>query len=325
MTTGSQIRKKLEKVFSEIQAETLSEIITDAYNNLANNLAKVQDFNELKAIVKKLAEAQERTGASIERLVRAHQKSEERLSRLEAAVEVLTESQRKSEERLSRLEAAVEVLTESQRKSEERLSRLEAAVEALTESQRKSEERLSRLEAAVEVLTESQRKSEERLSRLETVVEGLAEAQRRTEQELQRLIQEHSKTREQVGGLSITIGYILENEAYKALPRLLKEDYGLTVRGKLRRRYVTDNRGRPIELNIIGEAFRDGERVMVVGESKSQLSRRGVDEFIKKKLRKIEGVYKEIFPVLVTHMVSGPEVEDYARGKGIALYYSYDF
>jgi len=64
---------------------------------------------------------------------------------------------------------------------------------------------------------------------------------------------------------------------------------------------------------------------MIVGEGKSQLSKKGVDEFISKKLKRLEGVYEEIFPLLITYMISEPEVEDYAREKGIAIYYSYDF
>jgi hypothetical protein len=50
-----------------------------------------------------------------------------------------------------------------------------------------------------------------------------------------------------------------------------------------------------------------------------------VDDFIRKKLRRLEGVFPEVFPVLVTYMVTEPDVEDYVREKGIALYYSYDF
>lgn len=39
----------------------------------------------------------------------------------------------------------------------------------------------------------------------------------------------------------------------------------------------------------------------------------------------MQGAFAHIFPVLVTYMTSGPEVEGYARGKDVALYFSYDF
>ena len=65
--------------------------------------------------------------------------------------------------------------------------------------------------------------------------------------------------------------------------------------------------------------------MVIVGESKSQLSKNGVNEFIRKKLKRLEGVFEEIFPVLITYMISGPDVERYVKDKGIALYYSYHF
>ena len=88
---------------------------------------------------------------------------------------------------------------------------------------------------------------------------------------------------------------------------------------------MKDNKGSYLEVNIVGKANRDGKDMMIIGESKSQLSKKGINEFIQKKLKRFEGVYKEIFPIVVTHMISAPDVEEYAKKKGIALYYSYDF
>ena len=120
--------------------------------------------------------------------------------------------------------------------------------------------------------------------------------------------------------------YRLEDEAFKALPALLQRDFGIIVQDRLRRRFVTDNRGQPLEVNIIGDALRDSQAVVIVGESKSQLSKNKVDEFVQKKLKRLEGVFEaEMFPVLVTYMISEPDVEEYMKAQGIALYYSYDF
>ena len=121
------------------------------------------------------------------------------------------------------------------------------------------------------------------------------------------------------------MGYRLEDEAFKALPQLLKRDYGIAIEGVLRRRYVEDNRGRMMEVNIIGNGKRNGKRITIIGEGKSQLSKRDVDRFIKRKISRLEGVFKDIFPVLVTYMISQPDVEEYTKKKGIALYYSYEF
>ena len=39
------------------------------------------------------------------------------------------------------------------------------------------------------------------------------------------LTRAHAITREQLGGLSHTFGYVLEDRAMKSLPRILKKDY----------------------------------------------------------------------------------------------------
>ena len=202
-------------------------------------------------------------------------------------------------------------LANAQKKTEQRLDSLTLRVEELAEAQK-------RTEARVEELAEAQKRTEAR-------VEELAEAQKKTEIQVQSLAGELKKTRKELGGLSITVGYTLENEAFKALPGLLLKEHGIKIKGRLKRTYLKDKYGRDIEVNISGEGKRNGRILTIIGEAKSQLSKRGVDEFIRKKLKRFEGVYDSIFPVLVTHMISSPGVEDYTRKKGIALFFSYDF
>ncbi|MGB9860208.1 MAG: hypothetical protein ACPLQP_09775, partial [Moorellaceae bacterium] len=239
--------------------------------------------------VEELAEAQKETGKEV--------------SRLDRALLELAEAQKRTEQR-------VEELAEAQKRTEQR-------VEELAEAQKETRKEVSRLDRALAELAEAQKRTEQR-------VEELAEAQKRTEEELRKLIGEHNETRKQLGGLAMTVGYRLEDAAFKALPGLLQQDYGLVVKGRLKRKFVQDNQGRAIEVNIIGEGERDGQSYTIVGESKSQLSKRDVDDFIRKKLQRLEGVFPRVFPVLVTYMISQPEVEEYVREKGIALYYSYD-
>ena len=82
------------------------------------------------------------------------------------------------------------------------------------------------LKQVVEELAQAQKKTEQR-------VEELAQAQKRTEEELCSLVREHAKTREMVAGLSDTVGYGLENQAYKALRRLLERDFDLKIKDRL--------------------------------------------------------------------------------------------
>jgi hypothetical protein len=202
---------------------------------------------------------------------------------------------------------------------------MRAEMRELTAAQQRSEQRLERLETVVNELAEAQKRTEQR-------VNELAEAQQQTQQELRQLVavvrslaEEGRDTRRQLGGLTMTVGYQLENEAYKALPGLLARDFNLAVQERLKRGYVNDKDGKPLEINILGQARHNGEEVMIVGESKAQLSKNDVDRFLRRKVQRLTGVYQRLFPLLITHMTSEPDVESYARAHNVALYYSYDF
>ncbi len=215
-------------------------------------------------------------------------------------------------------EVLLAVLEEIDRQREETVTKrefneLKEIVRELAEAQKRTEQR-------IEELAQAQRNTEQR-------IEELAQAQKRTEKELQKLVGEHAKTREQVGGLSATVGYILENEAMRALPGLLLEEFGLRVKDRLVRKFLEDVDGNPMEVNIVGEALGDGKEFLVLGESKSQLSKGKVKEFLDKKLKRLsKPLGLEVFPILVTHMITAPDVVEYALGKGIRrVYFSYEF
>ncbi len=133
-------------------------------------------------------------------------------------------------------------------------------------SQTVTKEDFNELKAVVRELAEAQKRTEARLDRLTERVDSLAqrvhelaEAQTRTEDRLEKLIFEHKKTREQLEGLSHTVGYRLEDEAIWALPALLKRDFGIEVYGELERGYIELSPGRYYEVNIWGYASKDGE------------------------------------------------------------------
>ena len=232
----------------------------------------------------------------------------------------LAEAQKQTEKRITEL-------AEAQKQTENRLGRLEAVVGELAEAQKQTEKRVNEL-------AEVQKQTMNRLDRIETAVGQLTEAIRELVKEHKELVtahrelvKEHSITRTIVNGLSTTTGFVLEDKAYEFLPALLKRDFGLEVQGELTRNFAKDKTGEQIEVNILGEAIRNGDRFVIVGECKAQLSKNKVDEFFRKKLKRLEGVYQaELFPILVTHMISQPEVAELALQQGIKrVYYSYEF
>ena len=328
MFDANDIKRKLGDTFTEDQIQTLTEVLREGYVGLATSV----DMRDLKDAVKDLAIAQarsekrlDRVEMAIEKLTEAQARSEkrldrveERLDRIEAAIEKLTEAQARSEERLDRIEAAIEKLAEAQARSEKRLDRIEAA-------QARSEERLDRIEAAIEKLTEAQIRSEKRLDRVEAAQARSEERLDTLTERLDTLVKEHGKTRSQLGGLAMTVGYTLENAAYRALPDLLKADYGIEVQDRLIRTYLTDDKNRSLEVNIFGKGLKNGREVVILGESKSQLSERHINRFIFTRLDHLKPLFGEVLPILVTHMISSEGVAAYAKEQGIALYYSYQF
>ncbi|MCM8816509.1 MAG: chordopoxvirus fusion protein [Candidatus Omnitrophica bacterium] len=173
-------------------------------------------------------------------------------------------------------------------------------------------------------LAEAQKRTEERLNSLTVRVEELAEAQKRTEMALSKLAEEHEKTRTHLGSLTHTVGYFLENEAYKYLPSLLKRDFNLEVTGDLKRDYIEVRKNTYEEINIIGKAQKNGKDYIVLGEAKTQLFKADIGNFLKK-IKKIENLITgEKFLLLVTHQAH-PTVRKYAQEKGLKIYFSYEF
>ena len=197
-------------------------------------------------------------------------------------------------------------------------------VEEIVREQLLRRDEFRELTRVVRELAQAQKQTEERVNQL-------AEAQRQTEEQIRRLAEEMAllaedqrKLRRTVAGLSDTVGYTLENQAMKSLPELLRRDYGLEVEGRLVRRYIRYPDGRHDEVNIYGWGEIDGRRILVVGEAKTRPSKREVDRFrrLVARVKEAEGA-DEVLPVLAVHTVV-PEVEEYVRAKGIALYWSYE-
>ena len=118
-------------------------------------------------------------------------------------------------------------------------------------------------------LAEAQRETQKEVGRLGRVMQELAEAQKRTEIEIQKLSKGLDETRGEVGGLSKSMSYAFENEAYRSLPAVLKEKYGIEVKERIIRAEIGGG-----EINIFCKAEREGREVLVIGEAKLRLDER---------------------------------------------------
>ncbi|MEM2533759.1 MAG: hypothetical protein QXK12_07055, partial [Candidatus Nezhaarchaeales archaeon] len=119
-------------------------------------------------------------------------------------------------------------------------------------------------------LAEAQHLTEERLN-------ALAEAQRRTEEALIKLAINLEALRVEVGRLSETIGFGLEDIARVVLPRWIYASLGIEVDG-FRREFIKVD-GREVEINLYGEGELKGEKVIVIGEVKSRIYGSEVKDF----------------------------------------------
>src|SRR5574341_293434 len=128
------------------------------------------------------------------------------------------------------------------------------------------EARVDRLEAALTRLAEAQARSEESMRQL-------AAAQARTELAVQALAQ-------QVGRLADTIGFTLEELAREVTPAYLAHHYNIHVLQLDRGFIVVD--GQELEFDLYGTGQRGGERVIVVGEVRSRIYGRDVEEAVQR-------------------------------------------
>ncbi len=316
--------ENFRKNFGEEAALSLLKALSEIYENLVQTVTR-EEFNELKEIVREqgenlkvLTQRVNQLTQDVSTLTRRVDQLTERVDQLTQDVSILTRRVDQLTERMDQLTERVDQLTQD-------VSILTRRVDQLTERMDQLTERVDQLTQDVSILTRRVDQLTERMDQLTERVDQLTEDVRKLTGEMKNMKKEMAEMRKQLGGLSTTVGYTLENQAYRALPELLARDYGLRVEGALIRTFVRDEKGRPLEVNIYGQARKNGQTLTILGEAKAQLSKNDVDRFLRRKVRPLSNVFPERFLVLVTHMVSSPEVEEYARKKGVALYYSYQF
>ena len=291
MLNTLRIYEELKETLEPTAAKKITEILGTIYEELRNTVTK-EDFRELKGVILDLAEAQKRT---------------------EQKVEELAEAQKRTEQK-------VEELAEAQKRTEQK-------VEELAEAQKRTEQRLDSLALRVEELAEAQKKTEQRLDSLALRVEELAEAQKKTEIEVAKLAKGLQETRGELGGLSRSMSYAFENEAFRKLPDFLKEKFGIEIKEKLIREDIGGK-----EINIFGIARRNGAEVYVVGESKLRLDERKdkrvkeVFEELENKVKAVKAEYgnKDIVKILITHYATKGFLNR-AKEKGIIVIQSFEW
>ena len=173
---------------------------------------------------------------------------------------------------------------------------LKGVVLQLAEAQNRTEKR-------VEELAEAQKRTEKR-------VEELAEAQKRTETSLNALAVTVKDLQVQVGGLSMAVGYGIEDNMMPHLKRFALREHGLGVT-LIDRRNIFYPDGKYDEINLYVEGIKDGHSIFMIGECKAQPGKKDFDRFDKMLTRLRDVLKGDIIPFMVGYHYA-PDVESYA-------------
>jgi DNA repair exonuclease SbcCD ATPase subunit len=261
-----------------------------------------EDFSALRESVRDLVEAQRRTEESVRSLAEAQRRTDERLDGLTQQMQALAEAQRRTDERLDGLTQQMQALAEAQRRTDERLDGLTQQMQALAEAQRRTDE-------SMKALAEAQKG-------LAAAMQELALAQVRTDKSLQQL-------EIQVGKLSDSIGFGLEDVAKLMLPDYLSRRFGIPIIELDRKFFSADEE--LIEIDLYGEGKHDGQEVVVVAESKARIYEAEVKRFARQ-LKSIEpqlaGANRKIIKAMFGFYIH-PSAQPPAQESDILLVASY--
>ena len=185
-------------------------------------------------------------------------------------------------------------------------NRTEHQLEELAASQNRTEKR-------VEELAEAQKRTESRVEELAEAQRELAEAQTKTEISVRALAVGLKDLRTQVGGLSMAVGYGIEDRLIPHLRRFALQEYGIKVT-LVDRRNVFYPDGNYDEVNLYAEGKKDGRPVFLIGECKAQPGKKDFDRF-SKILERLQSVLKGAMTPFVVGYHFAPDVEAYAARR----------
>ena len=220
------------------------------------------------------------------------------------------------------LRVVVNELAEAQKRTEERVEELAQRMEELAQAQKRTEER-------VEELAQAQKRTEER-------VEELAQAQKRTEESIKELIRaqrENEKIlknfmvafddlKKQVGGLSMVVGYGIEDNLMPLMPQFVQNNYKVKA-CEVERKYILYDNGSYDEVNLHIHAKSNGKDVYIIGECKAQPGKKDIDRF-DKMLKRIRNHYKSDIYGFIVGYTYHPEIEEYCKKHTIDIFKTYE-
>ena len=194
------------------------------------------------------------------------------------------------------------------------------------------------LKEVVRELAEAQKRTELKVEKLEEVVRELAEAQKRTEETVRILAldvselkndmkdvkKEMKDVQKQMGGLSMDVGYGIEDKYLFLMEDFALHQYGIKI-SRAERKFIPYPDGKTDEVNLYMEGEKKGKRVYLIGEAKAQPGKKDIDQFAAR-LERLRGYFKAEVKGFMIGYLFHPEVEEHAKANypGIDLFKTYD-
>jgi len=122
MSISVALVRKLDTVAPELR-DVLLELVDEIEQHREASVTKVE-FNELKEIVRDLAQAQTLTGQRMEELAQAQARTEQRMDSLAVRMEELAQAQARTEQRMDSLAVRMEELAQAQVRTEAEVAKL---------------------------------------------------------------------------------------------------------------------------------------------------------------------------------------------------------
>ncbi len=288
------VRTAFEILIQEqIKVWNAIEHLTYAIDNMRRS--NEGEFNRIWEIINQLTKVIEEGNKRIDRLEKAIEESNKRIDRLEEAIENMRKS---NEEQFNRVWNAIE---EMRRSNEEEFKRIWNAIEEMRKS---NEEEFRRVWSSIQELKNAMKETNERIDKLVSAFERSEKL--------------NKETRKKLEALSDNFGYLLEDRAIRYLPKLLKDKFNAEVIEPIKRTYLKVN-GSYIEVNIYGKIKIGDEEFILIGETKTRLSKKEIEKFISK-CNRIGG---KQFRILISYILE-PQFEEIILNNNIKFINSYE-
>ena len=180
------------------------------------------------------------------------------------------------------------------------------------------------LKEVVTELAEAQKRTEETVRILVLDVSELKSDMKDVKSDMKDIKKEMKDVKKQMGGLSMDVGYGIEDKYLFLMEDFALHQYGIKI-SRAERKFIPYPDGKTDEVNLYMEGEKKGKRVYLIGEAKAQPGKKDIDQFAAR-LERLRGYFKAEVKGFMIGYLFHPEVEEHAKANypGIDLFKTYE-